>query len=402
MAGIACDQNTTFGGTASAGRNEITGPNGVFTANHTEAWAGDGPSQFQPGQGHGTVTTSATGGTCGVSGVTCSYSGVPSDYAADKCDSSVRVFDLATGKQTDHINVGGCFRTDEGSWDPDDQIALFANPSEQPITSSNYAAPHNATPFISFISTRPVAMGGTHKIIKQINFDGTNGTVKADEGIEQSVYSHDTGLFYLNIPGTSAYPAGYVMVIDPNGDKDRHWGDGHDNDGPRVVGKYALTNNCAPTGAALGPDHELLLACSNAGAAEQVIDIRDGHLIKTLTGTSGGCDEAFFNAGDDHFVAACTDSNANSADNLDISDADPPKFDTAINTNTKGAHSVTADPVTVSDWVPAAAGTGANAGPPAGLCANGTNPTTPCVLIFKSTGGDDENAWVTEAEEGHH
>jgi hypothetical protein len=374
FAGIACDQNTAFGGTTGVGRNEITGPNGAFTVNHAEVWLGDGPSKFQPAQGHGTATT--------VAGAT-TYSGVPSDYAADPCDSSVRVFDIATHQQTDHINVGGCFRTDEGAFDPDDQIALFANPSEQPIPAS--AKGLNASPFLTFLSTRPVPVGQHHAILKQINYDGTNGTVKADQGIEQAVYSHETGLFYVAIPGTSAFPAGYVSVIDP--DKDgKH--------GIHVVGNFALTNNCAPTGAALGPDYELLLGCSNAGAAEQVIDIRNGHLIKMLTGTSGGCDEVAFNAGDDHFVGACTDSNATGSDNLDISDADPAKFDQAINTNTKGAHSVAADPVTVTDFQPAASGTGANAGPPAGLCG-----ATPCILLFSSSGGDDASAHAQEAAE---
>jgi hypothetical protein len=197
FAGIACDQNTAFGGTSGVGRNEITGPNGVFTVNHAEAWAGDGPSYFQPGQGHGTATCTTT----------CSYTGTTADYASDPCDSSVRVFNLTSGQQTDHINVGGCFRTDEGAFDPPDQVAIFANPSEQPGVNG---VPLNQSPFLTFISTRPVPPGQHHPILKQINLDGTHGTVKADMGIEQAVYSKQTGLFYVAIPGASANPAGYV------------------------------------------------------------------------------------------------------------------------------------------------------------------------------------------------
>ena len=68
MAGMGCDMNTAFGGTAGVGRNEITGPNGLFTVNHAEVWVGDGPvsdptgaTKFQPNQGNGTpiCTTSA-------------------------------------------------------------------------------------------------------------------------------------------------------------------------------------------------------------------------------------------------------------------------------------------------------------------------------------------------------
>ncbi len=387
FAGIACDQNTAFGGTAGVGRNEITGPNGDFTVNHVEVWAGDGPSYFQPGQGHGTVTMSAPG-TCGVAGVTCTYSGTTADYASDPCDSSVRVFSLVTHKQIDHINVGGCFRTDEGSFDPVDQVALFANPSEQPGVNTN---PLNQSAYINFISTRPVPPGEHHPILKQINLDGTKGTVHADMGIEQSVYSKKTGMFYLNIPGASSNLAGYVIVIDPTDRNDIKISKIYKL-APQKVG--GVETYCAPTGGVLGPDYEMLLGCSNSGAPEEVIDIRTGKVLKVITGTSGGCDEVAFNAGDDHFLGACTDSTPKGTDDLDISDAYPVKFDEAINTNTAGAHSVAADQVTVSDWQPAAAA--ATAGPNVGaLCG-----PTPCVLIYKSLGGDDPSVYADATKYG--
>lgn len=356
FAGVRCDANASFGGTNAAGRNEITGPNGVFTVNHTEAWAGDAPSYFNPGQ-----TNSA------------------SDYASDPCDSSVRVFDLISRQQTDHINVGGCFRTDEGAFDPVDHVAIFANPSEQ---SSVQAINHNATavdhsPFVTLISTSPVAAGQHHKILKQINFDGTNGTVLADQGIEQAVYSAQTGMIYVAVPGTSTNPSGYVAVIDPRHDSDRDGDDhghGHgDGNGIHVVTNFKLTNNCAPNGAAVGPDNELFLACS-AGPS-QVVDIRNGHLIQVLTGTTGGCDEGAYNAGDNSFYGACTDSNSPPFDNLDISDAQPPKFDAAINVGATGAHSIAADRVTVTEWMPMFGG----------ACGTGVA----CVAVYGSTGGDD-------------
>jgi len=352
FAGIRCDANAAFGGTTGAGRNEITGPNGLFTVNHAEVWVGDAPTFSGPiGQ-----TNSAV------------------DYKFDNCDSNVRVFDIASGKQTDHINVGGCFRTDEGAFDGDDQVALFANPSEQHIGFENFAHP-----FITLISTIPVPTGKHHKILKQIQFDGHHGTVLADGGIEQAVYSHKTGMFYVAVPGNSAAPNnGFVAVVDPRGDADDI----------RVVANFHVTN-CSPNGAALGPDFELFLGCS--AGPEQVIDIRNGHLIKVLTGTTGGCDEVAFNAGDDHFVGACTDSNADSSDNLDISDADRANFDHALDTFTKGAHSVTSDPVTVSDFVPATLVGPAN---PSAACG-----ATPCVLIYSSTGGDDPSVFAQERAE---
>jgi len=365
FAGIRCDANAAFGGTTGAGRNEITGPNGLFTVNHSEIWVGDGPAPFTlAGQ-----TNKAA------------------DYANDLCNSSVRVFDIASRTQTDHINVGGCFRTDEGAFDSDDQIALFANPSEQPGLKHGTAL--NNSSFITLISTRPVAPGKSHKILSQINFDGTHGTVKADMGIEQAVYSRKTGLFYIAIPGASSNAAGYVAVVDPSDAKDI-----------KVTRNFKLqpvkvgptTYNCAPNGAALGPDYELYLGCG--AGPEEVIDIRDGHVIKTIVGTTGGCDEVYFNAGDDHFIGACTDSNVDTSDNLDISDADPVKFDQAIDTFTKGAHSVAADPVTVQDFVPATLVGTAN---PSALCG-----ASPCILVFGSTGGDDKSEFATETAEDNH
>ena len=58
-------------------------------------------------------------------------------------------------------------------------------------------------------------------------------------------------------------------MIDP-----RHRDGDNDGDDIHVVTNFKLTNNCAPTGSAIGPDNELFLACSTA--AEQVIDLRDG------------------------------------------------------------------------------------------------------------------------------
>ena len=366
MAGIACDQNANFGGTTGVGRNELTGPNGAFTVNHAEVWVGDGIPNFQPGQ-----SNAASGGKA-------------SDYASDPCDSSVRVFNLISRQQTDHIDIGGCFRTDEGAFDPVDQVALFANPSEQPLAGNPNAKALNQSPFITLISTIPVAPGKHHKILKQINFDGTHGTFSANGGIEQAVYSEKTGLFYIAVPGNSAAPNnGVVAVVDPRGDAD----DIH------VVKNFPVTN-CSPNGAALGPDYELFLGCSGA-FPEQVIDIRNGHLIKAVAGTNGGCDEVAFNGGDDHFVGACTGTTgAAGTDALDVVDADPVSYDLSIDTKTKGAHSVAVDPVTVQNFMPAAAGTGANAG---GLCG-----ATPCILLFGSTGGDDKSVWQQEAMEDHH
>jgi hypothetical protein len=355
FAGIRCDKNADFGGSAAAGRNELTGPNGVFTVNHAEAWAGDGPSPFTFGQ----TDTAA-------------------DYVKDPCDSSVRVFDLATGQQTDHINLHGCFRTDEGAFDPVDQVALFANPSEQPLPGDANATALNNAPFISLISTFPVAPGHHHKVVTQINFDGTHGTVLANGGIEQPVYVRSTGLFYIAVPGNLQAPDdGWITVVDP-GDHGKH---------AHVV-RNIPTPGCNPHGLAVGPDNELFLGC-NTGP-EQVMDARSGHILKTITQTLGGCDEVAFNAGDDHFVGACS-IGAPGQFGYDQVDADPIAFDQGGGQvpTAPGAHSIASDPVTVTNWIPAFGGN---------ACGSGIA----CVAIYGSSGGDDQSLWQKEAQEGHH
>ncbi len=352
FAGIRCDKNAAFGGSAAAGRNEITGPNGVFTVNHAEAWAGDGPSPF-------TFTQTNTA----------------ADYKNDLCDSSVRVFDIATGQQTDHINLHGCFRTDEGAFDPVDQLALFANPSETPL-SNGHDTTLNASPYVSLISTIPVAPGKSHPIVKQINFNGAHGTVNANGGIEQAVYSRKTGLFYIAVPGNAAAPNdGWITALDPRGDADDI----------RVV-RNVSTPGCNPHGLAIGPDNELYLGC-NSGPQE-VMDAISGHILKVITQTSGGCDEVTFNAGDDHFVGACSDGNAPGVFGFDQVDADPIMFDQGNIATAPGAHSIAADPVTVTNWIPAFGG----------VCGSGIA----CVAIYGSTGGDDPSMFARENAEDHH
>ena len=365
FAGHRCDENGSFGGVGS--RNEIEGPNGVFTVNDTEAWVGDGPSYFTPGQ-----TNSAT------------------DYKNDPCDSSVRVFSLITRRQIDHVNVHGCFRTDEGAFDAVDQIALFANPSEQSSVRAIDPRARNVdkSPFVTLISTGPGHAdhdrgsgdddhrGGSHEILKQINFDGTNGTVLASGGIEQAVYSRQTGLFYIAVPanadsGTGA--DGWVVAVDP---RPGHLGE---------VTNHALqSGSCpgGPTGAALGPNHELLLGCGGASSAggEVVVDITNlGASPTILQDTSQSCDEVAYDAGSGHFGGACNFTGAASPGIFAalINDARSKQFDLQIpKSAASGAHSIAADSVNEQFWMPKIGGD----------CGSSTQA---CVAVYHPTASDD-------------
>ena len=285
------------------------GPNGVVTANSgTELWAAD--------------ANTYTGNI--VSGVASNLA----DYSNDNCDSNVKVITLAT-KKVSVIQINGCFKSDELAYDSADNLVLVANPDEKPnaggyvgttgtVFTVNIPAAARKSgvptgPFVSLID----AKGKT--VLKQIAFDGTNGTPNATNGIEQSVYSAALKLFYVAIPsdGFDAYgnpdANGAIAVVDPT--------------------TYGVTTlpltNCNPTGMALGPDgKEVMLAC-NSSTGPQVVSLVDGSLISASNqfaaanaaptdaaslaawnalapyGAQYGCDEAWFNSGLNEYMAVC-------------------------------------------------------------------------------------------------
>ena len=273
------------------GSNDTAGPNGVLTVNHREIWAGDG------------------------------------NNATDHTLSSVKVIDLLTERITDTIVIpGGQARADEMAFDPEDQVMLVANDAD-PI------------PFITFISTRP-----GHKILRQIFFP------EATNGIEQSQWSPKTGLFYLNLPEVAPNGPktgeGQVVVIDP--------------ERLRIVQRFA-THNCEAAGLALGPDNQALLGCAGGKSTggtqlpneSQVIDLRNGHVVKTFPQV-GGSDEVWFDPGDNHYYLAAR--NNTSGPVLGTIDAEALKFDNNAPTTSSGDHSVAADPIFNNIFVPLTAG----------------------------------------------
>lgn len=322
--------------------SEFSGPNGVVTVGpHAEAWVTDAPSL------HGPLVVSST----------------PSiAYGASNCNSSVKVIALKSMQVTDVIPINGCFRTDELAYDPQDQIVLVANPAEQDIKSALQTGPKNG--FISLISAAPVASGATHKILKQIPFDGTNGTPDTTQGpgptgIEQSVWNPADGLFYVAVPQDGADPSvGAVAVVDPVS--------------LTVVNKFPVTGGCSPAGMSLGPDNqELFLSCG------EVIATSDGHVIQPPTGQVFACDETWYDAHTNHYIAAC--QLGMPTQQIDVVDAVSNAYLSNLMDNTTGdfisvVHSLAADAVTGNIFVPVP---GIN-----GLC--GTTPTSPagCIAVF--------------------
>jgi hypothetical protein len=271
--------------------------------------------------------------------------------AGDHTVSTVKVISLLSREITDTIKTGGQARVDEMAFDPRDQILLVANDADTP-------------PFISFISTKADKQGH-HTVLGKITFaDATNG-------IEQSQWSPRTGKFYLNLPQLGPVVAnGGVAVIDPKSMK---------------VERIFPITNCQPAGMALGPDDTALLGCQGGtGLPNQslIVDIRDGHVVKTFT-EIGGNDEVWFNFGDNHYYLAARNNPGGPV--LGVIDADEPTFDETVSTGTStGAHSVAADPVTNTIYVPIPAG-----GLPG--CPSG------CIQLYQSSPDADD----TGDEHGH-
>jgi len=305
------------------GHNEISGPNGIATVNHAEIWAPDSPT---------------------FSGPIVKSSNLATAYATDNCDSSIKVISLISLQVTDNINIGGCFRSDELAFDENTQTVLVANPSEENIGKGV------SLPYITLVDARPVAPGQSHPIITKITFDGTNGTPNATNGIEQSVWSPETGNFYIAVPQDGSDPTvGAVAVV--NGGLARL------GDNP-VIRKFNV-KNCNPNGAALGPNHELYLGCTPQ--ATQVIDVRDGSPLATISQVAG-CDEVYSIPG--HFLGACGGA-------AGISDSDSLQFDQKI---AGISHSIAGDPVSLQIFAPAAANSV--------LC--GASPNNGCIAVIAS------------------
>jgi len=374
FAGINCDGNASFGGTAAAGRNEITGPNAPIVLGDL-VFVSDAPSfacaagQLPPCDFTGSrkQTNSA------------------SDYGGDNCDGNLRVFSMITGSQIAHINLASCFRQDEGAADLKSRVVVIAAPSEQPLPGS--AQSSFTVPFVSFVSGEPA---DNFTVLAQFGFDGTGGLPNATNGIEQARWSPQTGLFYIAVPSDGSVTTGTPPVTSPDPNGAVAVFDARDRNNIKFVKKWTLTGGCSPNGLYILAN-EVFLGC--AGSPVQVLDIHTGALKATVTGIGGGCDEVYGNSGDGHFVAACSGGTfapgtpPNYAVGfVDVKEAGSPQFDKDILT-APGAHSVAADPLTVLD------SKGKSHGPLdfvpgfGGACGTGVA----CLMVFGPTvsGGDD-------------
>jgi hypothetical protein len=226
------DQNNLF----------TTGPNGVWTVNESQVWAGDGQGLVRIFDANGNVFQPSTG--------------IPSS-----------------------VSTLGNGRVDEGCFDPADQLVIATNNQEKE------GAGHL---FISFI---PTSGPKAYTAVKRITLDGSplDNTVYATSGIEQCVWSPFTGKIYQDVPEVNGTGAGAVMVIDPKT--------------MTVEKNFPIpTSACvSPMGIAVGPPNQLVLGCNQTGPGSAVIDAVSGKVIKTLVGLQG-TDEIWFNWRDFHYI----------------------------------------------------------------------------------------------------
>jgi hypothetical protein len=176
-------------------------------------------------------------------------------------DSTVRIIDLNHPLSTAFsVSTGGTNRADELANDPLDHIILIANDQD-------------ATPFVTFISTKTRTVLGTLSYPQVVFLDPAPKSV--NHGLEQPVWDGLTKRFYLSVPATSANHSGEVDEINPL---------------TRMVTRIFPTT-CRPAGLALIPAQHLMTSCGD------VLDIATGSVVHTVPGV--GADEIWFNPGDE-------------------------------------------------------------------------------------------------------
>lgn len=339
---------------------ELVGPNGVITANnHKEVWAAD------------SVDPNTVGAT-----------------------SSVKVISLKTGHVIHTIDTKGSGRADELCEDPQHHVVLVANDDDADL-------------FLTFIDTKSYAAIGTISLNPDKPADPNAKGVQALNGIEQCQWSPRTGKFYLAVPqvksasvqsiGPNTTP-GAVLEINPVSMKvtqvfpiDFHFFAGSLTTSPVTP---ATADCLGPQGLTIGPDHEILLGCSNGGVVgptsnqvrvaqgegSVIIDERDGAELRFLPGLNGN-DEVWYNPGDNHYFLAGSNHNLNTPKPGPILGVDDqhgdPVIDDAAASTAAGSHSVAADPVNNQVYVPGRKDATA-------ICPSGNG----CIAVFVTANHD--------------
>ena len=205
----------------------------------------------------------------------------------------------------------------------------------------------DSTPaFVTLIDSK------TFKIVKQVTFDGTNGTPDTSQGgIASVLYDSRTSKFLISIPEVgSDLTAGAVAVMDPVT--------------AQVTQVFSGLNNCMPSGMAQGPRENVLVTCDPGFPAPDpvqfaprtyVINGKTGEILANLTQV-GGVDYGAYNPTDHHYYLGARDyftspTATTASPVLGVIDADTNQWIENFPTGTN-AHSVTVSPVNNQIFVP--------------------------------------------------
>jgi hypothetical protein len=263
---------------------------------------------------------------------------VAGDYLfAGDYPSTVRVFDLdaslSSPPEVAEIQTGGAYRADEMDYDPIDHVVIVSNGDSTPA-------------FVTLIDSK------TFTILKQVVFDGTDGTPDTSQGgIGSVLYNSRTNKFLVSIPEVgSDLTAGAVTVMDPVTGK--------------VTQEFSGLNNCMPSGMALGPGENVLVTCDPGfpppdpvqfAPRTYVINERTGAIVANLTQV-GGVDYGAYNPVDHHYYLGARDyftspTATTASPVLGVIDADTNEWIENFPTGTN-AHSVTVNPINNQIFVP--------------------------------------------------
>jgi hypothetical protein len=240
----------------------------------------------------------------------------------------VKVVDPVAGTVTKTITTGTAgLRTDEGCYDPDDKLIMFANPADTP-------------PFATFISTT------TNTVVAKLLFP-------TSVGLEQCVYDPGTKKFFINNDGTPTNPNGELDAILAS---------------TAVAGAPAIANaypegKCGPTGLALGPNSNMVVGCdAPAGNPQITLIMNPSGAIVTTIAQVGGSDEVAYDPKLNHYYTASRNWTADGISQTGVTGATFTPVLGVIDAATNrwlgnlptgaGSHSVAADSATGKVFVP--------------------------------------------------
>lgn len=245
--------------------------------------------------------------------------------------NSVKIVDTSARQVTGTIAISSAGnRVDEGCYDADDDLVMFASPGDNP-------------PFVTFISNK------THGILAKLPFNGSSG-------LEACVYDPKTKSFLINNDGTSANPDGELDVIPASSAVAA---------APTVTQTYPL-GNCGPTGLALGPNNDALVGCDPPAGKPLitlVVDRTTGTILSTIA--FGGVDQVAYDPVTNHYFLPARHETASGiaassgfTPVLGVIDAGSRKLIAQTATG-NGVHSVAVDGPTHQAYVPFSPGVAA-------------------------------------------